>query len=56
MMNVCSAKPKPRPAASSFEKPSCAIERHAHPARDEREVEEEHRGRADQPSSCAIAE
>ena len=48
MMNVCSAKPKVSPAASSFEKPSCASERDAHPARDEHEEEQEHGRRADQ--------
>ena len=49
MMNVCSAKPNVSPAASSFEKPSSARERDAHPARDEEHEDEQQRGRADEP-------
>ena len=50
MMNVCSARPNERPAASSFEKPSCADQGDAHSARDEHHEHEHETRRADQPS------
>ena len=49
MMNACSAKAKVRPAASSFEKPSCASSEIRKPRSDEDHVDEQDAGGADQP-------
>ncbi len=48
MMNVCSAKPNVRPAASSFENPSWRLERDAHAAGDEDHEHEQQRRGAEQ--------
>ena len=49
MMKVCSAKPKLEPGGKQLREAVVRDQRDAHPARDEREVAEEHRGSADQP-------
>ena len=49
MMKVCSAKPNVSPAASELREAVLGEQRDAHPAQDEDHVDEEERGRADQP-------
>ena len=56
MMNVCSAKPNVRPAARSFEKPSCAISAMRIPRATNTRKSRSTAAEPISPSSCAIAE